>query len=88
MLDRVAVELTTQQDEDAGCNGKDSHYDGQARKAQAEQCNQPVQDEPDGQQEHANISCDFHGGTPFQLEKVLAVRPCALCQPLGGIKII
>jgi hypothetical protein len=68
-LDRVTVGLTAQQDEDAGCDGKDSHNHTQARKAQAEQCNQPVQDEPNSQQQEAYIiTDDAHGSTPFLLE--------------------
>jgi hypothetical protein len=47
-LDRVAVDLPTQQDENTGGEGKDRHYHAQACKAQAEQCDQPIQDEPDG----------------------------------------
>jgi hypothetical protein len=49
-LDRAAVVLATQQDEDASRNGEDPHDHFQARKTQAEQCDQPVQDEPDAQQ--------------------------------------
>jgi hypothetical protein len=33
-LDRVTVDLTAQQDEDAGCDGKQPHNYAQARKAQ------------------------------------------------------
>ena len=47
-VDRVAVDLTVQQDEDASRDGEDRHNYGQARKAQAEQCDQPVQDKPNG----------------------------------------
>jgi hypothetical protein len=70
MLDRVAVELTLNQDEDTGCNGKDRHNYAQAGKAQAEQCNQSVQDEPYGQQKKAYIMGDahFHGDSPFLRE--------------------
>jgi hypothetical protein len=67
-LDRVAVDLTAQQDEDASRDGEDRHNNAQAREAQAEQCNQTVQNEPDCQQEHANISGDVHCGTPFLCE--------------------
>ena len=58
--DRVAVDLAFQQDEDAGRDGEDRHNYAQARKTQAEQCDQPVQDEPDGQQQEAYIMSDVH----------------------------
>jgi len=66
--DRVAVGLTAQQDEDAGGDSEDRHNHGQARKVEFEQCDQPGQDEPDAHQQHAYISGDFHGGTPFERE--------------------
>lgn len=59
--------LTVQQDEDAGGDGKDRHYYGQASKAKVEQCDQPGQDEPDAQQDHAYIFGEFHN-IPFLRE--------------------
>lgn len=78
MLDRVAVNLTLDQDEDTSRNGKYPHYDGQSRKAQAEQCNQPVQDKPDCQQQEADISGDVHSDTPFIIIGWRAPDPATL----------
>jgi len=47
--DNQAFDLSAQQDEDASRNGKQPHDQTQAAKTQAEHCNQPIQDEPDGQ---------------------------------------
>lgn len=49
LFNQVAVDLPFQQDEDAGRDGKDRHNDAQTRETQAEQCDQSIQDEPNGQ---------------------------------------
>ena len=85
--ERVAVDLATQQDEDASCNGEDCQYDAQATQ-RGDQCEQAIGNEKDGQQEHTNISCDFHDVTPFQFEKVSTVGSFDLCQPLEGNQVI
>ena len=45
-VDRAAVGLAADQDEDSGCDGEDRHNNVQAGKTEFEQCDQPVQDEP------------------------------------------
>ena len=62
-LDRVAVDLTAQQDEDASRDGEDRQDHAEAIKTQ--KLYQAPGDEKDGQQEHAYISGDMHGGTLF-----------------------
>jgi hypothetical protein len=60
------LNLTTQKKEDAGRDNEQSHDYIKSLKAKAEQCNQPVQDEPDGQQEHTDVFGEsFHGSNPF-----------------------
>jgi hypothetical protein len=69
-LDRVTVGLTAQQDEYAGCDGEQPHNYAQARKTQTEHRDQPVQDEPNSQQQEAYIiTDDAHGSTPLLHER-------------------
>ncbi len=52
-LDRVAVDLTAQQDEDAGRDGEDRQDYAEATKTQ--KLYQAPGNEKDGQQEHADV---------------------------------
>jgi hypothetical protein len=57
---RMAVDLTLYQDEDPRCDGEEPHDYPEARKAQAEQSDQPPKDEPYGQQEETYIMSNVH----------------------------
>ena len=59
-VDRAAVGLAADQDEDSGCDGEDRHNNIQAGKAEFEQYDQPGQNEPDAQQQHADTFSDSH----------------------------
>ena len=58
-VDRAAVGLAADQDEDSGCDAEDRHNNIQAGKAEFEQCDQPGQNQPDAQQ-HADTFSDSH----------------------------
>jgi hypothetical protein len=61
--DRMAVDLTVEQDKDASCNGEDRQ--DQAQSAQTQKLDKSPGDKKDGQQDHADISSDVHGVAPF-----------------------
>jgi len=65
--DRVAVGLTAQQDENAGGDGEDCQNQSQATEGR-DKLHQAPENEEGGQQEHAYISGEFHGFTPFERE--------------------
>ena len=52
--------LLAEQDEYTCGDGKDRHNQGQSRKAETEQRDHSVQDQPNGEQEHSQVLCDFH----------------------------
>jgi hypothetical protein len=58
------VDLAIQQDEDSSCDGNDRQDYAEA--ANPEQLHQTPGDQKDGQQEHADVSSNVHGGNPFK----------------------
>jgi hypothetical protein len=62
----VEANLAAQQDKYAGCNGKDRHNHAQASDCR-DKCCQSRENEPDAQQQKADIFCEFHGDNPFLL---------------------
>jgi hypothetical protein len=62
-IDRVTVDLTAQQDEDAGRDGDDRQ--DHAKAANTQKCYQAPGNEKNSQQDHTDISGDMHVCTPF-----------------------
>jgi len=58
-LREAAIGLAAQQNEDAGCNGQEGQDDAQSGNGRDE-CHQTGKDEPDGQQQKADIFRDSH----------------------------
>jgi hypothetical protein len=63
----VAFDLAAQQNEYAGCDGKDCQDQPQASN-RWDKRGQACENKPDAQQQKTDISCDFHEG-PFSLKK-------------------
>ena len=76
--------LAAQQDEDSSRYGEQPHDHAQAREAQAEQCNQPVQDEEDCQQQEAYIFGKSHSGAPLKPKLMAAFGSAILVNRQGG----
>ena len=89
-VDRAAVGLVADQDEDSGCDGEDRHNNIHAGKAEFEQCDQPGQKEPDAQQQHADTFSDSHFCHRFLLLTGTGDgrRACDPCYPSGWIRIV
>ena len=79
-VDRAVVDLWPQQDEDSGRDGENCQNWVQA--TQTQKLDQAPGDEQDGQQEHAYVSGEVHGGSPFQRECAAAVTSIAPGQRL------
>jgi hypothetical protein len=56
----TSIGLSTQQDQNTCSDCEDGHESPERRKAEIQQWYQPRQDEPDAQQEHAEILGQFH----------------------------
>jgi hypothetical protein len=65
-LDQVVFNLAVQQDENAGRDGENRQDHTEATNAQ--KLYYAPGDEKDGQQDHADIPGEVHGGTPFESE--------------------
>jgi hypothetical protein len=60
---RIALNLPTQQDKYTSCNGEDRQDHAEASNTQ--KLDYTPGYEKDGQQQKADILCEFHGGNPF-----------------------
>ena len=66
-FNQVAIELSADQDKDAGRDGKDCQDDAQTTQSW-DQSEEAIGDEKDGQQKHAEVLGDSHGNTPLLCE--------------------
>ena len=89
-VDRAAVGLAADQDEDSGCDAEDRHNNIQAGKAEFEQCDQSGQDQPDAEQQHADTSGDSHFRHANHLltGKKDGRRACNPGYPSGWVRIV
>src|SRR5882672_12774727 len=66
--------------QDPGRDRENRHYGAQTRETEIEQRDQPCQDQPDGQQQHADVACEFHWELPrLTASKVGTASP--RCRP-------
>lgn len=77
--------LSADDDQNARCDRENSHQRTQSREAEIEQRYQSGQDEPDGQQQHADIARHFHGQTPCDYLRALNESHCLhVCKPFNA----